>query len=47
MSLVIVEGAILLCFGESRIMLDWLRAPEPGLVFEGIKDFVDGESQTK
>ena len=27
-SLVIVEGTVLLCSGEGRIVLDWFRAPD-------------------
>ena len=44
-SLAIMEGAILLCSEESRTMMVWFRVPDPELIFDGIKDFIDGESQ--
>ena len=45
MPLTIVEEAVVLCSGESRIMLDWLQTPDSGLVFDGIMDFVNWDSQ--
>ena len=44
-SLAIMKGVVPLCFEESRIMQDWLRALDLGLIFHGIKDFINGESQ--
>ena len=43
-SLAVVKGAVVLCSGVSRIMLDWLRASDSRLVLNGVKDLVDGES---
>jgi len=43
-SLVIVEGTVLLCSGEGRIVLDWFRAPDLGLVFDGIINLIDEKS---
>ena len=42
-SLNIIEGAVLLCFEESMIILDWLGVLDPKLVLDGIKDLVNGD----
>jgi len=45
MLLAIMEEAVLLCYGESRIMLDWLWAHDPRLALDGVEDLVDREPQ--
>jgi len=44
-SLAIVEGIVLLCFRDDRIVMVWLWVPDPRLVFDGIINLVDGKSQ--
>jgi len=41
----IVIGAILFCSGKRRVVLDRSRTPDPGLVLNGIEDFVDEEPE--
>ena len=43
-SLAVVEGVVLFCTDESRIMFDWLWTPDSRSVLDGVKDLVDGES---
>ena len=45
MSLIIVKGIIVLYSNEGRIILDWLRVPDPRLILDGIRDFIEGEFQ--
>ena len=40
-----MEEIILLCSDEGRSMLDWPRAPDPRLVLDGTKYFVDRKFQ--
>jgi len=42
-SLTFMEGTVLFFFGECRVVLNWLQASYPRLVFDGIEDFIDGE----
>ena len=44
-TLTIIEGVVLLCFGEGKIVLDWLRVPNPRLIFDSIINLIDRESQ--
>ena len=44
-SFTIVIRAIIFCFGECRVVLDRPQTLHPRLIFDGIEDFVDGESQ--
>ena len=42
--LAIMEGAVLFCSDEDKIMLDWLRAPDPRFL-DDIKNFVNRKFQ--
>ena len=44
-SFTIVIRTVFFCFGECRVILNWSRSPHPRLIFDGIEDFVDAESQ--
>ena len=42
---VVVVGTLFLRPGKRGIVLDWSRASDPGLVFDGFKDLVNRELQ--
>ena len=44
-SLVIIEGAVVIRSETSRVVLLWFRALYPGLTLEGFKDILDRELQ--
>ena len=39
--LTVMVGAVLFCSGKGEIILDGTR--DPGLVLDGVEDFIDGE----
>jgi len=43
--LTVVVEAILFYFGMRGVVLDGSRMPDPELIFDGIKDFIDGEPE--
>jgi len=44
-SLTIMVGTIFFCSEKCGIVPDWSWTPNPWLVFDGVEDFIDGESQ--
>ena len=44
-SLTVMVRTIFFLFEKCGVVLDWLQTLYPRLVFNGVEDFVDGESQ--
>jgi len=41
----VVVGTVFLRLGKRGIVVDWSRASNPGLIFDGVEDLVDRELQ--
>ena len=41
----IMLGAILFCSRKRGVVLDGSQMPDPGLILDGVEDFVDGEPE--
>ena len=41
--LIVMWGILLFCSRKRRIVLDWSRASDPRLIFNGVEELVDGE----
>ena len=44
-SLAVMVGAVLFCSEMCGVVLDGSWMPDPGLVLDGVEDFIDGEHE--